>query len=59
MTSFGHQFDFHDVDSAITYSLVTLTVDGTASFLQLMDVQNVQTRVTGNSDILFKMAELL
>ena len=42
MTSFGHQFDFHDVDLAITYSLVTLTIDDATSFLQLMDVQNVR-----------------
>ena len=52
MTSFGRQFDFHDV---ITYILVTLIIDGVTSFLQLMDVKtyvkirvSVQTRVTGN-----------
>ena len=49
--------------SFITYSLVTLTIDGVTSFLQLMGVQNVrkntrsvQTIVTGNSNTLFKMA---
>ena len=51
--------------SSIAYSLVTLTIDGETLFLQLMDVQNVrkihvsaQTRVTGNSNTLFKMADL-
>ena len=52
--------------SSITYILVTLTIDGVTAFLQLMDVQNVrkirvsgETRVTGNSNTLFKMAESL
>ena len=39
VTSFGRQFDFHDVICHI--SLVTLTIDGETSFLQLMDAQNV------------------
>ena len=53
------------MSSSIMYSLVTLTIDGVTLFLQLMDIQNisknrylVQTRVTGNSNILFKMEEL-
>ena len=60
MTSFGRQFDFNGVNYHIQ------TIDGVTSFLQLMDVQNVrkkrvlvQTRVTGNSNTLFKMAESL
>ena len=50
--------------SSITYGIVTLTIDGLTSFLLLLDVQNVRkmlvsvlTRVGGNSDSLFKMAE--
>ena len=38
MTSFGHQFDFHD----FIYIIVTLTIGGVTSFLQLLDVQNVR-----------------
>ena len=52
--------------SSITYGIVTLTIDGITSFLQLLDVQNVHkytsyrlNKVAGNSDSLFKMAELL
>ena len=52
--------------SSITYGIVTLTIDGVTSFLQLLDVHNyvkiriaVQTRVAGKSDSLFKMAESL
>ena len=53
--------------SFITYSIETLTIDGVTSFLQLLDVQkmyvkirvSVLTRVAGNSDSLFKMAESL
>ena len=44
-----------------------LTIDGVASFLQLLDVQSVrkntrflvEARVAGNSDSLFKVAESL
>ena len=57
MTSFGRQFDFHDV---------IYHIDGVESFLQLLDVQNyikihvsVQTRDKGNFRSLFKMAESL
>ena len=52
--------------ASITRSIVTLPIDGVTYLLRLMDVQNarkihilVQTRVTGNSNTLFKMAELL
>ena len=52
--------------SSITYSLVTLTIDGVTSFLQLMDVQNVSknthfspNKSYGKSHTLFKMAESL
>ena len=56
--------------SSSTYSLVKLTIEGEMPFLQLLDGQNVykkllkihvsvQTRVTGNSNSLFKMVELL
>ena len=52
--------------SSITYGIVTLTIDGVTSFLQLLDVQNVrkirvsvQTKVAGISNRLFKMAESL
>ena len=40
MTSFGRQFEFHDV--IIIYRIVKLTIDGVMSFLQLLDVQNVR-----------------
>ena len=40
MTSFGRQFDFHDVIH--TNGIVTLTIDGVTSFLQLLDVQNIR-----------------
>ena len=50
--------------SSITNSLVTLTIDDITLFLQLLDVQNIrkicvsiQTRVMGNSNSIFKMAE--
>ena len=50
--------------SSITYGIVTFSIDGVTSFLQLLDVQNVHKilvsvlrRVAGNSDSLFKMAE--
>ena len=38
--------------SSITYSLVKLTIDGTTSFLQLMEVQNVRknTRFSPNKN---------
>ena len=56
------QFNF--MMSSVTYSVVTLTLEGMLSFLQLMDVQNVQkntclvqTRFTGNSKALFKIVE--
>ena len=46
--------------------IVTLTIDGVALFLQLLEVQmyvkmrvSVKIRVAGNSDSLFKMAESL
>ena len=52
--------------SSITNGIVTLTIVGVTSFLQLLDVQmyvkigvSVQTRVAGNSDSLSKMAETL
>ena len=45
---------------------MTLTIDGVTSFVQLFDIQNVRkirisvyTRVAGNSDSLFNMAESL
>ena len=64
MTSFGRQFDFHDI--IFTYGIVTLTIDGLTSFLQLLNIQNIRknTRfslntIAGNIDSLFKMAESL
>ena len=62
VTSFGCQFDFHYVIYRIEH-----TIDGVTSFSQLMDIKkmyvririSVQTRVTGNSNTLFKMAESL
>ena len=64
VTSFGRQLIF--IMSSITNNLVILTIDGIKSFLQLMGVQNIrknmrfmQTRVTGKSNTLFKMAESL
>ena len=50
--------------SPITSSIVTLTIYGVTSILQLMDVQSVckihvsvQARAMGNSSTLFKMVE--
>ena len=40
MTSFGRQLDFHDVIFA--YDILTLTIDGVTSLLQLLDVQNMR-----------------
>ena len=40
VSSFGRQFDFHDVIYHI--SLVTLTIDDMTSLKQLMGVQNVR-----------------
>ena len=45
--------------SSITYSLVTLTIDGVTSFSQLIIRFTVHTRVTGMSYTLFTMAESL
>ena len=52
--------------SSITYILVTLTIDGVTSFLQLMDVQkyvkiriSVQIRVTGNSQNFFQDCRII
>ena len=42
MTSFGRQFDFHDVMSFITNGIVTLTIDGVTSILQLFDGQIIR-----------------
>ena len=39
MTSFGRQFEFHDVIYHIPHS--NAEVDGVTSFLQLLDFQNV------------------
>ena len=39
VTPFGSPVDFHDV---IYHIPQTLTIDGVASFLQLLDVQNVR-----------------
>ena len=55
------------ITSYVTYDIVMLTIDGVASFLQLLDVQSVrkntrflvEARVAGNSDSLFKVAESL
>ena len=50
--------------SSGTYSLVTLIIDSEMMFLQLVDAQTYvkyafQTRVTGNPNAWFKMAESL
>ena len=64
MTSFGDQFDFHDVIDHIRHCNVDNRRRKVA--FQLFDVQNVRkilvsvlTRVAGNSDSLFTMAESL
>ena len=41
--SFGRQFDF--MTSFFTYMLVILTLDGVTSFLQLMDIQSVLSKM--------------
>ena len=52
--------------SFITKGIVTLTIDGVTSFIQLLDVQNIRKNmrfspnmVAGDSDSLFKIAVLL
>ena len=48
--------------SSITYNLVTLTIEGATSFLQLRYVQNVRKNMRysmGNSKALFNMTESL
>ena len=53
--------------SSIVYRIVTLTIDGATTFLQLLDYQNerkntrfsLDTRVAGNSDSLFKIAVVI
>ena len=64
MTSLGCQFDFHDVILHVQHCNVNNR--RVTSVLQLMDIQTInkitrfsQTRVNGNSKVLFKMAELL
>ena len=61
MMSFCRQFDFMTSSITITYNIVTLTIDGLTSFLQLLDIQNISknTCFSLNSDSLFRIAELL
>ena len=40
VTSFGRQFDFHDI--IFTYGIVTLTIEGIRSFLQLFYIQIIR-----------------
>ena len=43
MTSFCHQFKFHDVIYQIRHYVI-LTIDSVTSFLKLLDVQNVSKK---------------